>query len=316
MERVLHLKAESRHDGRTLKQIMRIEYGMSKGLISRIKLRENAILVDGKPQCVNFVVCEGSQITFLVETEDMSSIGVTPTAHPIEIVFEDEDIMVVNKPANLPCHPVPHNHDKTLSNYIASYYSEQGQTFTARVVNRLDNNTSGLVLFAKNAFAAGLLNEMSKRNLISKQYTAITLGIPPQSSGEISLHIRRKTGSNLVHEVCGEEDGKDAVTLYKVISCDKVRDLALLQIRTLTGRTHQIRVHMAHLACPLVGDFLYGTEDPDMISRHALHMGDLQFVHPISKTHLHFSVPLPKDMQKLFPAGNEANLFCNDDSTT
>ena len=316
MERVLHLKAESRHDGRTLKQIMRTEYEMSAGLISRIKLRENAILVDGEPQWVNFVVREGAQITFMVETEEMSSIGVTPTAHPIEIVFEDEDILVVNKPANLPCHPVPHNHEKTLSNYIASYYSEQGQSFTARVVNRLDNNTSGLVLFAKNALAAGILNDMSKRNLISKQYTAITLGIPPQNSGEISLHIRRKTGSSLVHEACSDEDGKDATTLYEVISCDKVRNLALLHVRTLTGRTHQIRVHMAHIACPLLGDFLYGTEDPDLISRHALHMGDLQFLHPISKTHLHFSVPLPEDMQKIFPAGQVTDLFVNDDATT
>ena len=316
MERVLHLKAESRHDGRTLKQIMRTEYGMSEGLISRIKLRENAILVDSKPQWVNFVVREGAQITFIIETEEMSSIGVTPTAHPIEIVFEDEDILVVNKPANLPCHPVPHNHEKTLSNYIVSYYSEQGHTFTARVVNRLDNNTSGLVLFAKNALAAGVLNEMSKRNLISKQYTAITLGIPPQYSGEISLHIRRKTGSHLVHEVCSDEDGKDATTLYNLVSCDKVRNLAFLHIRTLTGRTHQIRVHMAHIGCPLVGDFLYGTENPDLIARHALHMGDLQLLHPIFKTPLHFSVPLPEDMQRLFPAGQETGLFSNDDANT
>jgi len=314
MERVLHLKAESRHDGRTLKQIMRSEYGMSGGFVSRIKLRENAILVDGKPQWVNFVVREGAQITFMVETEEMSSIGVTPTAHPIEMVFEDEDILVVNKPANLPCHPVLHNHEKTLSNYIASYYLEQGQTFTARVVNRLDNNTSGLVLFAKNALAAGVLNEMSKRNLISKQYTAITLGIPPQNSGEISLHIRQKTGSNLVQEICCDEDGKEATTQYKVISCDKVRNMALLHIRTLTGRTHQIRVHMAHIGCPLVGDFLYGTEDPDLIARHALHMGDLKLLHPLSKTPLHFSVSLPEDMQSLYPVEQVTGVFINDDS--
>ena len=312
MERVLRLNAESCHDGRTLKQIMRKEYGMSEGLISRIKLRENAILVDGKPQWVNFVVREGAQITFMVETDEMSSIGVTPTSHPIEIVFEDEDILVVNKPANLPCHPVLHNHEKTLSNYIASYYSDQGQTFTARVINRLDNNTSGLVLFAKNALAAGVLNEMSKRNLISKQYTAITLGIPPQNSGEISSHIRRKAGSNLVHEVCIDEDGKAATTLYNVVSCDNERNLALLHIRTLTGRTHQIRVHMAHIGCPLVGDFLYGTENPDLIARHALHMGDLQLLHPLSKTPLHFSVPLPEDMQTLFPEEQETDLFSNE----
>jgi len=301
MERVLQLRAESRHDGRTLKKIMQEEYGMSSGLISRLKQRENAILVDGNPQWVNFVVREGAQISFVVETEEMSSKGLTPTAHPVEIVFEDEDILVVNKPADLPCHPVINNYDNTLANYLAAYYLEQGRTFTARVVNRLDNDTSGLVLFAKNSLAAGVLNEMAKKKLISKQYTAVSLGIPPQNSGEISLHIRRKPGSGLVHEVCGDEDGKEAVTLYDVISRDQTRNLALLHIRTLTGRTHQIRVHMAYIGCPLAGDFLYGMEDHELISRHALHMGDLQMLHPLTKSPLHFSVPLPEDMQYLFP---------------
>lgn len=303
MERVLSFRAESRHDGRTLKQIMRKEYGMSVGLISRMKQSENTILVDGKPQWVNFAVSEGAQITFVVETEEMYSEDVTPTAHPVEILFEDEDILAVNKPAHLPCHPVTGNRENTLANYLAAYYKEQGKTFTARVVNRLDNNTSGVVLFAKNAHAAGLLNEMTKRNLIHKQYTSVTLGIPPQISGEISLHIRRKAGSGLVHEVCGEEDGREAITLYNVISSDKARNLALVSICTLTGRTHQIRVHMAHIGCPLAGDFLYGTEDHDLISRHALHMGELKLLHPLTKEPLQFSAPLPEDMRKLFPVG-------------
>ncbi len=301
MERVIKLRAEIRHDGRTLKQIMRDEYGMSAGLISRMKQRENAILVDGNSRFVNFVVREGAEITFVVETEEMSSNGLAPTVHPVEIIFEDEDILVVNKPADLPCHPVIGNHENTLANYLAAYYLEQGLNFTARVVNRLDNNTSGLVLLAKNALAAGILNEMTKRKQILKQYTAITLGIPPQNSGEISLHIRRKTDSGLVREVCGDEDGKEATTLYDVISCDKSQNLTLMHIHTLTGRTHQIRVHMAYIGCPLAGDFLYGTENHDLISRHALHMGDLQLLHPLTKSPLHFSVPLPEDMQRLFP---------------
>ena len=301
MERVLQLRAESRHDGRTLKQIMRDEYGMSAGLISRMKQCENTILVDGISRFVNFVVREGAEITFVVEPEEMSSTNLTSTAHPVEIIFEDEDILVVNKPAKLPCHPVINNRDNTLANYLAAYYSEQGQAFTARVVNRLDNDTSGLVLLAKNALAAGVLNEMAKRKLILKQYTAITLGIPPQKSGEISLHIRRKTGSGLMREVCGDEDGKEATTSYEVISCNEAQNLALLHISTLTGRTHQIRVHMAYIGCPLAGDFLYGEEDHNLISRHALHMGDMQLLHPLTKFPLHFSVPLPEDMQRLFP---------------
>ena len=303
MERILSFRAESRHGGRTVGQIMLKEYGMSSGLISRIKRSENAILVDGKPQRINFAVSEGEQITFVVETEKLCSEGVTPTAHPVEIIFEDEDLLAVNKPAHLPCHPVMGNRENTLANYLAAYYAEQGKTFTARVVNRLDSNTSGVVLFAKNALAAGHLNEMTKKNLIHKQYTAVTLGIPPRNSGEISLHIRRKVGSGLMREVCGDEDGKKAVTRYEVISCDEARNLALLSIRTLTGRTHQIRVHMAYLGCPLAGDFLYGTEDRDLISRHALHMGEMKLTHPLTKEPLNFTAPLPEDMKKLCPMG-------------
>jgi 23S rRNA pseudouridine1911/1915/1917 synthase len=301
MERILRLRAESRHFGRTLKQIMQKEYGMSAGLISRLKQSDGAILVNGAPQWVNYIVCEGDQITFTVETEEMNSESVTPTAHPIDIIFEDEDILVVNKPAFLPCHPVTGNRENTLSNYLAAYYLKQGQTFTARVINRLDSNTSGLVLFAKNALAAGTLNEMTKNKLILKEYTAITLGIPSQKCGEISTHICRREGNALAREVCSEEYGKKAVTQYEVLYCDKERNLALLRVRTLSGRTHQIRVHMAYIGCPLAGDFLYGTEDHELIARHALHMGELQLVHPLTKAPLRFSAPLPEDMQRLFP---------------
>lgn len=304
MERILQLLAEGRHAGRTLKQIMQKEYSMSVGLISRMKQSENAVLVNGESQFVNYIVREGDQITFTVETEEMSSEGVTPTAHPVVIIFEDEDILVVNKPAYLPCHPVTGNYDNTLSNYLAAYYLQLGKAFTARVINRLDSNTSGLVLFAKNSLAAGILNEATKNKLIAKEYTAITLGIPSQKSGEISTNIRRKAGNALAREVCSEDDGKKAVTLYEVLSCDKEKNLALLRVRTLTGRTHQIRVHMAYIGCPLAGDFLYGTEDHELIARHALHMGELSLSHPLTKTPLRFSVPIPEDMQRLFPARN------------
>ncbi len=301
MERILRLRAERRHFGCTLKQIMQREYGMSAGLISHMKQSDNAILVNGEPQCVNYIVREGDEITFTVETGEMASENLTPTAHTVEIIFEDEDILVVNKPAYLPCHPVTGNHENTLSNYLAAYYLEKGQAFTARVINRLDSNTSGLVLFAKNALAAGVLNEMTNNELIVKEYTAITLGIPSPNSGEISTNIRRKAGNVLAREVCSEDDGKKAVTLYDVLACNKEKNLALLRIRTLTGRTHQIRVHMAHIGCPLAGDFLYGTEDHELIARHALHMGELSLIHPLTKASLHFSVPLPEDMQRLFP---------------
>lgn len=301
MKRLIILRADKQHEGRTLKQIMRSEYSMSSTLISRMKTRESSILVNGVPRFVNFAVHEGDEITFVVEAEESGSESLVPMSQPVDIIYEDEDILLINKPAGLPCHPVIGNRENTLANYLASHYLETGQSFTARVINRLDNDTSGLVLFAKNALSAGILNDMARRRLISKEYTAITLGIPPQKHGEIATHLRRKSGSSIMHEVCCEEDGKEAVTIYDVMASDETKNLALLHIRTLTGRTHQIRVHMAHIGCPLAGDFLYGTEDKKLIARHALHMGEMHFTHPLTKVPLSFSVPLPEDLRQLFP---------------
>ncbi|MEG1460106.1 MAG: RluA family pseudouridine synthase [Oscillospiraceae bacterium] len=302
MERILRFTAEARQKGRTLRQIMEKEYGMSVSLIRRMKRREGAVLVDGVPQFLSFKLSEGEKITLIIDDGSSFSETIVPKSHPLSIVFEDEDILLVNKPAHLPCHPVKSNREDSLSNYLAALFASRGENFTARIINRLDSNTSGLVLFAKNALAASILNERSDPPRLIKEYTAITAGIPPQKSGEITANIRRRAGSALLRETCESGEGQTAVTLFQVLETDPARNFALLRLRTLTGRTHQIRVHLSQLGCPLVGDFLYGEENRELITRHALHLGELQIIHPLTKAKLHFSAPLAEDMQSLWKA--------------
>lgn len=298
MNRTITFRVQDSQNGQTLKRIMTKEYSMSNSLIKRLKQRYGSILVDGNPQFVNFKVCTGSVVTFNIQDE-YESHNIKPTNHPVDIVYEDEDILVVNKSHHTPCHPVKGNYENTLSNYLVAYYKKQGVDFTPRVITRLDNNTSGLVLIAKNILSSGILNEMSRRHEITKKYTAITVGEPQQKNGKIIKHIRRCENLSIKHEVCNDYDGKEAITLYNVFKTDTQHNLAFINVQTLTGRTHQIRVHLAYLGCPLAGDFLYGTEDPLLINRHALHASELQFSHPLTRVKMCFHAPLPDDMLRL-----------------
>lgn len=299
MQRIITFKADSSQSGHTLKQIMKRKYKFSNGLITQLKQREGSILVDGKPQFVNFKVSTGEIVTLTIEDSELRHSKVASTPHPVDIVFEDKDILIVNKPPFLPCHPVTGNQENTLSNFLVSHYAEHGLVFVPRVITRLDSNTSGLVLFAKNALSAEILNTMSAKHEIEKKYTAITVGTPSHERGEIRKHIRRCENSAIKHEVCTSDDGKDAVTLYTVCQTYNKHNLAVLEVQTLTGRTHQIRVHLASIGCPLVGDFLYGAEAPELIPRHALHAHELKFIHPLTGKKMSFSAPLPKDMLEL-----------------
>lgn len=299
MERIITFIAQPQHNGRTLEKIMKKDFSVSAGLIRRIKHRENSVLVDGKPQFVTYTVREGQEIVLEIQPSNERSENIEPCCRSVDIIFEDEDILVVNKPGGVPCHPVKSNRSETLANFLAAHYEKNGQGFTARIINRLDTNTSGLVMLAKNALSAGILNDMVRQSKVSKTYTAITLGVPPQNDGKICDNIRRSESSAILRQVCGKEEGQTACTKYHMEKVSTDKELSLLKISTLTGRTHQIRVHLSSIGCPLAGDFLYGTENPSLISRHALHMGDLELFHPITKENLHFTASLPEDMDDI-----------------
>lgn len=297
MQRRIDLNVPPQWDSRPIRWVAQGPLRISTRVLNRLKRMEAGILVDGQRQFVNYILHTGQVLSLLWE-EDATACSVEPVLGPLNIVYEDEDILVVDKPPRMAVHPSAGNHVTTLANHLAAYYQEKREIFVPRIITRLDKNTSGLVLLARHALSAGILGEDIQTGAIQKQYTAIVCGKLPQPEGIIDRPIRRKEGSVLLREVCGPEDaeGKPARTRYAVIKYDETQNLSLVQVWPLTGRTHQIRVHMAAIGCPLLGDFLYGTEEPERILRHALHMSQLTLTHPITRKILQFSSPLPKDM--------------------
>lgn len=205
------------------------------------------------------------------------------------IFYEDAYLLIVNKPAGMLVHPTVKEDGRTLYNYVGRYYAEQGLAHNIHPVSRLDRNTSGLVIFAKEPQIQFLLSKQE----ICKKYLAVVTGILPSNRGSIEAPIARKEGS--IIERCVNQNGKYARTDYKLISRHKA--LSLLEVQLHTGRTHQIRVHMAYIGCPLCNDNLYGTPGPQ--SRHALHAFYLGFRHPVTDNFLEISCALPNDLLKI-----------------
>lgn len=284
--------------GLTILTVLTSRLGFSRKAITALKKREDGILLNGKHATVRAMICEGDTLTINCDdAEDELNEKLVPSSTLPDIIFEDEDIVVANKPANMPTHP-SHNHfDDTLANALAYYYSLQSRPFVFRSVNRLDRNTSGAVLVAKNKRAAYKLGKAMKEDKIKKEYLAILCGTPKELSGTVRTHIRRKEKSIIFREVCTEcADSKLAITDYKVIA--QGNSLSLVVATPVTGRTHQLRLHFAHLGCPILGDDLYG-QPSDMIARHALHAHKLSFEHPIKNTTINIFADIPDDIKKI-----------------
>ena len=215
---------------------------------------------------------------------------------PLCIVYEDEDIIVVNKPAGMPVHPSLNNYMNSLANALMYYYQQQGKPFIFRCTNRLDRDTSGLTVVAKHMVSSGILSAMTARHKIRREYLAIVRGHVTPPSGTIDAPIGR-AGTPLIERRIDFEHGERAVTHYRVVKEKNGHSLVSLVLET--GRTHQIRVHMKYLGFPLVGDYLY---NPDMeyIQRQALHSHSLAFRHPITGEDLKFTAELPEDMLRIF----------------
>lgn len=293
MTRKLEFVIDESFDKKTVLTFLKAQ-GFSSRIIKDIKYNPHGILIRNKKVTVQKTLKKGDRLTvYIREKEGESAVA---RDIPIDIIYEDRDVIVVNKPPFMATHPSQNNYDTTLANALTYHFLKNGDDCAVRAVNRLDKNTSGIILVAKNALSAGILSNDLKENKIHREYVAVIEGCPEQKTGVITAPIARADGS-AIKRCVNFEKGEHAVTNYEILKSGDEFSLARLWLET--GRTHQIRVHMSHIGHAVVGDFLYGTEFLGGINRHALHSVSIRFTHPVTKEQLYFEAPIPKDMENL-----------------
>lgn len=291
----LHFPIHPNQEGCRVSTLLRRDFHCSTRLIKQLKYLPDGILLDGQRVFLDNRVTAGQTLVLHLPSDPPSSLE--PVDHPLELPFEDAHLLIVNKPPYVPVHPGPGHHLDSLGNYLAWHHQSQGFHYTYRPVNRLDRSTSGLMCVAKHAYAQEQLKTQLHTQQFRRVYLALCDGIVSPAQGIIHAPIGRVEGSVLKREV--RMDGADAVTHYRRLWSDGTRSLVQLELET--GRTHQIRVHLAYLGFPLTGDFLYGTEQPALIPRTALHSCYLSLQHPVTGIFLSYFAPPPPDMTSLLP---------------
>lgn len=283
---------EEQDHGRTVLSFFK-QRGFSARVLAALKRNPYGITIGKKRVTVQKQLRTGDLLTVRIANKEsqVANEHIPPVKMPLAVMYEDEDVLVINKPPHLATHPSLGNHGNTLANGVAYYIQQQGKEFVFRPVHRLDKDTSGAILLGKNAHSAGVLGEDLKAKKVFRSYLAILEGSLPQRSGTVNAPIARTPGSVLARRV--DPAGDRAVTHYQVLA--QANGYSLVRLWLETGRTHQIRVHMSHLGAPVAGDFLYGREDP-ALGRQALHSESLRFVQPVTGQTLFFRCPLPADM--------------------
>ncbi|MGM9904080.1 ribosomal large subunit pseudouridine synthase [Enterococcus sp. 10A9_DIV0425] len=271
------------------------EQGISKGLLAKIKFQGGTIMVNDRIENVLFSLSENDKVTIVIPPEgEHETVLLDET--PIDIVYEDEHILVVNKPAGVSSIPAQYHPNGTMANRVKAYYKRQGyENQVIHVVTRLDRDTSGLMLFAKHGYAHAKLDIQLREKKFTKKYQALVSGDVShlQKHGWIDLPIARDTSSLLKRMVA--ENGRSAQTEYWLEK--EFTEVALVDIQLHTGRTHQIRVHFSAINCSLLGDEMYEGRMDLGITRQALHCYDLRFYHPFTEKLLEFKQPLAEDME-------------------
>lgn len=284
--------------------------GYTRHIRTYLKQHPGSVLQNGTPALFyQLLKAEDSLSVCLID--ELPSEKIKPVPLPIHIVYEDEDILVINKQADMPIHPSIGNYENTLANGIAWYYESQNIPFVYRCINRLDRDTTGLLIIAKNMLSGAILSEQMKNREIHRTYLAIVEGCTSES-GTICAPIGR-VGDSVIERKIDEEHGDFAITHYKKLAYRDEKSFAgitndtgilvngasLIQLRLETGRTHQIRVHMTSIGHPLPGDTLYNPTTM-LMKRQALHSYSLEFTHPITGESMRFTAPLPEDMAQFF----------------
>ena len=296
MNRTLTAIAAEKDAGRRLKYFVRGDMGVSYGQFSALKQR-NGLLLNGVCVHANQILNPGDAVTVVLE-DAPGEKAVAPEQGPVAIVYEDEDLVIIDKPAPLACQCSPKQPEGTLENRLAWIYRDRPD-FVFRPLNRLDRGTSGLMAAAMNAYAAQRLQRQLHTDQFVREYLAVTEGCM-EGSGVIDAPISKEDAAT-VRRVVDPASGKPAVTHYRV---ERPGDrYSLVRLKLETGRTHQIRVHLSYLGHPIAGDFLYGTEDPRLPGRFALHSTRIRLVHPVSGEIIEKTSPLPKAMEKILEEG-------------
>ena len=292
MEELRFQIADEMEDERLDKCMSLLVENLSRSFIQKL-IKDGNVLVNGTPVKGSCRVKCDDEVVFSVP--ESVEPDIEPENIPLDILYEDEDILVLNKPADMPVHPSAGNYENTLANGVAWYYKQQGKAFVYRCINRLDRDTTGVLVLAKNPLSGALLSAQMKQRQIRRTYLALTDGIPPER-GTISAPVARMDSSVITREV-NFERGEAAVTHYERLAVSN--GYALVELHLDTGRTHQIRVHMKYIGCPLPGDFLYHPVF-DRIGRQALHSFQLEFAHPITGEPMCFLAPVPEDFRRAF----------------
>ena len=269
---------------------------ISGKLVSHLKEVPNGICVNGEHVTVRRVLCEGDTVSLAIEDTE-SSENIVPVNIPIEILYEDEDLIVCSKPPFMPTHPSCNHHDDTLANALAYYFKADGQNFVFRPVNRLDRNTSGVVMVAKNARAAAVMHTEMTKHRIQKTYFALVEG-EIREKGIIEKYLCRTDESIIVRRVCEKDENGAQYALTEYAPLAYGNGISALEVRLHTGRTHQIRVHLSSIGHPIIGDDLYGKES-SFIARQALHAHTLTFFLPSDEKQITVSAKLPPDIKAL-----------------
>ena len=293
---IRHIVTEEEH-GYSVEQICRKKYDVSARLISELK-RTDGLHLNGEHIRTIDTVSSGDVLTINLKENSLSE-NVEAVPIGLDIIYDDDFLTIVNKPRNMCMHPSIGNYLNTLANGVVYYWRTKGENHKFHAVNRIDRDTSGLCIIAKNRYAHGILSGQTKNKTLNKTYYAVVYGKLKKSSGTISAPIARAEEGIIKRTV--SENGKPAVTHYTTISKDD--RFTFVKIKTETGRTHQIRVHFSSIGHPLVGDNLYGFEENNPtynLSGHLLHCGELNFKHPLSKEEMNFTADIPDDMKLFF----------------
>lgn len=284
MPEQLKFTVPKQYDGVCAKRFLKEYCKLSTRMITSLKRENEGILINGKILRTIDPVYEGQQV--IINLPDEASLYITPVEGPLDIVYEDSFLLIVNKPPYVPVHPVKQYQTDTIANYVTAYSQKRGEQYVFRAVNRLDRNTSGLVMIAKDRFTVNKL-----KNQVNKTYYALVHG-EVKEGGTVCAPIGLRDDSKIVRHVLAE--GTPAITHYEVVNSAK--EISLLKLWLETGKTHQIRCHMAYLGHPLLGDDLYGGKR-ELIQRQALHCEKMVFNHPVTNEVIEVRADAPEDFK-------------------